>query len=156
MGNALVVYFSRFGNTQKVAETLAEEFQAIGSARTLSTDQLTANQLQGVDLLVVGTPTHKMNLPETVRPVLEQLPRRVLRGVPIAAFDTSYEMSALLARFSAAKKLNRKLRKLGGKALLPPQTFHVAGREGPLLEGELESARQWAKSILDLFKDHNT
>jgi hypothetical protein len=30
-----------------------------------------------------------------------------------------------------------------------PQTFHVKGKEGPLYEGEIERAREWAISILD-------
>jgi flavodoxin len=147
--NALVVYHSQFGNTQKVAEAIAEVFRGAGVARTLSADQMAAADLQSVDLLVMGTPTHKMNLPQAVRPVFEQLPRRILRGVSTAAFDTSYKMSAFLARFTAAKRIDRKLRKLGGKRLVPPETFHVhEHHEGPLYEGEIERARHWAESIL--------
>ena len=98
----------------------------------------------------MGTPTHKMNLPEAVRPVFEELPKRSLRGVPIAAFDTSYKMSAFLGRFTAAKRIDRKLRKLGGKRLVPPETFHVEdNHEGPLYDGEIERAKNWAGSILD-------
>lgn len=67
----------------------------------------------------------------------------------MAAFDTSYKMSAILARFTAARKLNRKLRRLGGKRIIPPETFHVRGREGPLYEGEIEWAKHWAGSILE-------
>jgi flavodoxin len=147
--NALVVYHSEFGNTRQVAEAVAEAFQGAGAARTLSTDRLTAADLESVDLVVMGTPTHKMNLPQAVRPVFEKLPRRILRGVPVAAFDTSYKMSAFLARFTAAKRLDRKLRKLGGKRLVPPETFYVQEHhEGPLYEGEIERARRWAESIL--------
>jgi flavodoxin len=147
--NALVVYHSEFGNTRQVAEAIAETFDEVGTARTASAEQLEAADLQGVDLVVMGTPTHKMNLPQAVRPIIEQLPRRSLRGVPVAAFDTSYEMSALLARFTAAKRVDRKLRKLGGKRLVPPETFHVHHHhEGPLLNGELERAKTWAEAIL--------
>jgi hypothetical protein len=90
-----------------------------------------------------------MNLPQAVRPVFEELPRRILRGVPIAAFDTSYKMSAILARFTAARRLDRKLCKLGGKRLVPPETFHVHDHhEGPLYDGEIERAKHWARSIL--------
>ncbi|MFN2167514.1 MAG: flavodoxin family protein, partial [Anaerolineae bacterium] len=142
---------SQFGNTQQVAEALADVLQTEGAVRTLSVDQLTAAELEGIDLLVMGTPTHKMNLPEAVRPVFDQLPRRSLRGVPVAAFDTSYEMSAFLARFTAAKRVDRNLRKLGGKRLVPPETFHVQHHhEGPLYDGEVERAKTWAGSILAL------
>jgi flavodoxin len=147
--NTLVVFHSQFGNTEQVAEAITRVFQEAGAARTLKADGLTAAELQGIDLVVMGTPTHKMNLPQAVRPAFEALPKRTLRGVPIAAFDTSYKMSAFLARFTAAKRIDRKLRKLGGKRLVPPETFHVHERhEGPLFDGEIERAEAWAGSIL--------
>ncbi len=155
MMNALVIYHSQFGNTRQVADAIARVLQGTGAARTISADQLAAADLQGVDLVVMGTPTHKMNLPEAVRPVFEQLPRRILRGVPIAAFDTSYEMSAFLARFTAAKRIDQKLRKLGGKRLVRPETFHVHHHhEGPLCDGEIERAKTWADSILAQLDEH--
>ncbi len=147
--NALVVYFSKFGNTKQVADAIAETLETVGSVRTLSMDRLAASDLQGVDLVVMGCPTHRMNLPETVRPVLKALPRRILRKTPSAAFDTSYKMSAFLAHFTASKKLDQRLRKLGAKRVAPPQTFHVVDREGPLYDGEIERARAWARSMLD-------
>jgi flavodoxin len=147
--NALVVYYSEFGNTRQVAEAIAEVFQGAGEARTLSINQLTTADLQDVDLVVMGTPTHKMKLPEAVQPVLESLPRRILQGIPVAAFDTSYEMGAFLARFTAAKRIDRTLCRLGGKRLTAPQTFRVHKfHEGPLLDGEIERARDWAETIL--------
>ena len=90
-----------------------------------------------------------MNLPEDLRPLLERLPAKCLKGVRFAAFDTSYEMSWWLNRLTASKKLDKKLRKLGGDRLLPPETFIVEGREGPLREGELEHAKDWATHFLD-------
>jgi flavodoxin len=145
---SLVVYFSKFGNTQTVAQVIAETLDAAGPVRVMSTQQLTLSDLEDVDLVVMGSPTHRMNLPEAVRPVFESLPRRVLKGASVAAFDTSYKMSRWLSPFTAARKLASGLRKLGGKRIVPPETFHVEGREGPLYEGEIERARMWARSIL--------
>jgi flavodoxin len=147
--NALIVYFSKFGNTKMVAEAVAEPLTAKASVRVISSDQLTPADLENVNLVVMGSPTHKMNLPEAVRPALDSLPRRVLSGTPIAAFDTSYKLSWWLAYFTAARRLAKKLRKLGGKQILPPETFHVKEREGPLYAGEIERAHTWGKSILE-------
>lgn len=146
--NTLIVCFSKFGNTRKVAEAIAEALESSGSVRVVRMDQLTASTLREVDLVVMGSPTHRMNLPEAVRPVFDTLPRRILRGTRVAAFDTSYKMSWWLARFTAARKLDRKLRKLGGKRVVPPETFHVEGREGPLYDGEIGRAKAWAESIV--------
>jgi len=146
--HSLVVCFSKFGNTRTLAEKITETFRSAGSARLVSADQLTVSDLKEADLVVMGTPTHNMNLPKVVRPLFERLPKRVLKGVPVAAFDTSYKMSWLLNQFTASKRLSRKLSKLGGKRVVPPKIFHVTGREGPLFEGEIERARQWADTIL--------
>ncbi len=152
--NTLIIFFSKFGHTQMVAESIAQGFESGGPVRLLSLDQLEASDLKDVDLVVMGSPTHRMNLPEAVRPIFERLPKRILRGVPVAAFDTSYKMSPILARFTAAKKLAQKLRKLGGRRIVPPETFHVMEREGPLYEGEIERANAWAKTILEQLDDH--
>jgi len=88
--NSLVVYYSKFGHTQKVAAAVADALGSEGAVRVISADRLTASELKGADLVVMGSPTHKMNLPEAVQPVLEALPKRILRGASVAAFDTSY------------------------------------------------------------------
>jgi flavodoxin len=145
----LVVYFSKFGNTQRVAEVIARKINSNGSVRVIASDQLTGAALRGVELVVMGTPTHNMNLPKVVKPLFSTLPKRILKGVAVAAFDTSYKMSGWLRPFTAAKRLDRKLRKLGGKRIIAPETFHVVEREGPLYEGEIERAEHWARKILE-------
>jgi len=146
--NTLVVYFSKFGNTQKLAEVIAERLSSNGDVRTISSDNLTVEDLKNADLMVMGSPTHNMNLPKSVKPVFEKLPKRILSGTQVAAFDTSYKMSGLLNQFTASKRLIKKLRKLGGRPVLSPEIFHVMEREGPLYEGEIERAQAWAGSIL--------
>lgn len=144
----LVVYFSKFGNTHKIAETIARSISNNGDARMIEFDSLSEKDLEGLDLLVMGSPTHNMNLPKAVKPVFEMLPKRILPGTPVAAFDTSYKMSWWLNRFTASKRLAGKLRKLGGKLVVPTEIFHVTEREGPLYEGELERAQAWSRLIL--------
>jgi flavodoxin len=146
---SLVIYFSKFGNTKTVAEAVAEVLASAGQVRAIPTDPLEAADLHRVDLVVMGSPTHRMNLPQAVRPVFGRLPKRSLRQARVAAFDTSYKMSPFLARSTAAPKLLRKLRRLGGKALVPAETFHVMEAEGPLFEGEIERAKAWAGTLLE-------
>jgi flavodoxin len=145
--NGLIVYYSQFGNTKRVAEEVAQAWQSAGSIRLLSADQLTVSGLSNVDLLAVGTPTHVANLPKELRPILEALPTRVLEGVAFAAFDTSYKSNWFVNMFTAAKPLNKKLRRLGGKQMVRPETFFVEGKEGPLYEGEIERAKAWAETV---------
>jgi len=153
----LVVYFSKFGNTQLVAKTIADHLvnqngngnKVSDEVRTIDCDKLDATQFKNVDLVVMGTPTHNMNLPKVVSPIFKALPKRCLKGVKYAVFDTSYEMNWFFNKFTAAKRLSQKLRKLGGKPVLPPQTFIVLDREGPLGDGELNRAVFWADEIVN-------
>ena len=53
----------------------------------------------------------------------------------------------------AAKPLLDSLKKKGGIAVAEPEGFIVEGREGPLKEGELDRATQWAReSVKNLIK----
>lgn len=150
--NTLVVYFSKYGNTQQVAQAIAgvlakNTSQGEGTVRLVFIEQLEAADFAGVDLVIMGSPTHRMNLPEAIRPVFDRLPKQALKGRQVAAFDTSYKMSWWLSHFTAAPKLNRRLRRLGGRSLTSPETFHVTAKEGPLYDGELARAKKWALSV---------
>jgi flavodoxin len=145
---SVVIYFSKFGNTQLAAEAIGRRLETAGPVELTDMVGFTPELVQDADLVVVGSPTHNMNLPKAAKPLLDELPKKMLKGVAVAAFDTSYQMSALLNRFTAGKKLARLLRKLGGKQVLPPEIFLVEGRQGPLVDGELERCGSWAEAIL--------
>lgn len=146
--DTLIVYDSVFGNTHEIAQAIAQVMEQRGTVRLIKADQLNAPDLEGIDLLIAGFPTHRHGMPETARAMLESMPRGALRGVEIAAFDTRYRKPVWLTG-SAAGKVSRKLGKFGGKKIVSPESFFVDGREGPLGEGELERARLWAESILE-------
>jgi flavodoxin len=155
---ALIVYFSKFGNTRKIAEAIAEVMRHAGDARTISIDQFAASGLNGVDLVVMGSPTHGFTVPEEVRTVLEALPPGSLSGKLVAAFDTTVRAWPL-RRMRASPKLLDQLSRLGGKPVAPPQTFFVRARNPQktgevnlLLDGEIERARQWANELLHELK----
>jgi hypothetical protein len=53
---------------------------------------------------------------------------------------------------SAASRIASKLKRTGASLILPPESFFVAEREGPLEEGELERAARWAEGIFEQFE----
>jgi flavodoxin len=132
-----------------VAEAIGYRLKSESAVRLVGINELTVADFNDADLVVMGSPTHRMNLPEAARPVLDRLPKTLLNGKLFAAFDTSYKMSWWLNHFTAGKRLSQKLRKLGGKRILPPEIFLVTGREGPLYEGEIDRAKAWAELIIE-------
>jgi len=162
---SLVVYESWFGNTRRVAEEIADALAAAGEVELASVDDPLPS-FEDVDLLVVGAPTHVHGLSSRasrkkaieqrgrdgdegigVRGWLEELP--ILASPLVAVFDTRADKPALLVG-SASHKIASRLRKRGYRLVGEPQSFFVEGTPGPLEEGELERAAEWARSLAEL------
>ena len=57
-------------------------------------------------------------------------------------------MSTLVNVFGyAAEPIGDKLKRKGGELVISPEGFYVEGTEGPLTEGEIERAVDWARQI---------
>jgi menaquinone-dependent protoporphyrinogen IX oxidase len=144
--NALVVYDTQYGDTELVAESIAGALRAHGAARLVPVTQAGSRDFDGVDLLVLGCPTQRHGLTPAVEALLDRLLPERVRGLPAAAFDTRYRMNRLLSG-SAARSIARRLRGMDARLVAPLESFFVAGREGPLEEGELARAARWAGAV---------
>lgn len=158
----LVIYDSVFGNTEKIGRAVGNAIgAALGPAnqvQTLRVGQVQLEQLQGLDLLVVGSPTRGFRPTEGLAAFLKGLPAGVLTEVRVAAFDTRFsaeDQKSAAMRFLlntggyAAKPIADRLKKSGGNLIAPPEGFIVEDTEGPLRAGELERAAAWARQLLE-------
>lgn len=154
---ALVVYDSVFGNTEKVAQAIGAALGPPEEVEVLGVTDANPEQVRGLDLLVVGSPTRAFKATGATNKLLKSLPKGSLRGVKVAAFDTRMPMGEnvpgilrVLAKVFgyAAEPIGDRLNKRGGQQLAPPEGFFVNDSEGPLREGELDRATEWAKQIL--------
>ena len=162
MMRALVVYESMFGNTQVIANAIADGLSAHLQADALEVGVAPTSIGDDVGLLV-GGPTHAFGmsregtrqdaakqaiqgLVSTGIGVREWLAR--LQGVPgvaAATFDTRIAKPRLPG--SAARGAEKRLRRLGVRVIAPAASFYVDGTKGPLLEGEQERARRWGEQL---------
>jgi flavodoxin len=151
--NALIIYDSVFGNTEKIARAIA----AVLETQAILVGDVDANQLRGLDLLVVGSPTRKFSPTEGISKFLKDLPPNHLAGVRVAAFDTRIALETIdskVFRFIvdkggyAARTIANALEKKGGQLATPPEGFYVTGEQGPLKDDELERAAVWAAQIV--------
>lgn len=154
---ALVVYDSVFGNTEKVAQAIGAALGPEGDVTVLKAGDAQPAQLQGIELLVVGSPTRAFSATPAIRAFLRRIPAKGLQGVKVAAFDTrmvvaeanSAILSFMVKLFGyAAEPMGAKLERKGGERAAAPEGFFVGGTEGPMKDGELERARVWAKEML--------
>ena len=145
---AVVVYDTYFLNTTRIAEAVTEAMEGEGAeARMERIYQLDFSSLGDIDMFIIGSPTHIGGMPRPVKSVLKRLLGDTLKGIRTATFDTRYQMPARKSG-SAALRIARMLKKLGGEELVSPESFFVTERRGPLVDGELERAKAWAGELL--------
>jgi len=146
-----VVYDSQFGNTERIAQAIAEALSAAGPARAVRASQAQAAELGDVDLLIIGSPTVAWKPTPPVQAFLQGLSAASLGRLRIACFDTRMHLPFFMSR-SAGEVMAKRLKALGAEPLLPPEGFWVKGREGPLQDGELERAAEWARTLRDRYE----
>lgn len=146
MMNTLVVYDSQFGNTEQVARVIAGTLRAFGQAQAVRVDPAHPIELQGVDLLVVGGPTQSWGVTSGIRTFLEKIPPTQLHQMSVACFDTRLRQPRWLSG-SAAGVMAKNLQKMGVAPRVLAESFLVSGKEGPLIDGELDRAAAWANAL---------
>lgn len=170
---ALVVYESMYGNTRMVAEAIAEGLVETYEVAVVRIGDVRPDLLDGIDLLVVGGPTHawSMSRPNTrrgaaqaaqkpdsrlrlepgaegtgLREWLTSLARLEPHSSPAAAvFDTRMPGPAILTG-RASKPIARRLRGVGYRLIAAPESFRVS-RSNELLPGEPARAQAWGTRL---------
>jgi flavodoxin len=145
--NTLIVYDSQYGNTERIAQTIADTLRAFGQAQAVRADPAHLISFQGVDLLIMGSPTQGFRPTSAMQSFLGSVSSQQLRGLAVACFDT--RVRGFLWKRSAAPHMVRLLRTKGVEPLVPPESFFVEAmkKEGPLEASEVERATRWALGI---------
>ena len=154
---ALVIYDSFFGNTEQIARAIGEALAPQGDVQTLKVDEVRPEHLQGLDLLIIGSPTRQFSPSPGVNKLVKDIHPNGLEGVKAAVFDTRFAMieiekTPVLNFFVGifgldAEPIAKKLKKKGAQLAAEAEGFIVDGVEGPLKNGEQERAADWARRI---------
>jgi flavodoxin len=147
----LVLFDSRFGNTEAIARAIAKGAAQTSSVTILDTDAAKgAASLGQPDLVIVGGPTHNHGPSDGLKSLADLVARR-LPGVAAAAFDTRYRGPVLLMGSGAAATA-KSLTKAGCSQVAAPESFLIV-RKGSvatqtLEPGETERAEAWARAVV--------
>ena len=153
----MIIYDSIFGNTEQIARTISNALASHDNVETLPVSNVKPQQLTGMKLLIIGSPTRGFRPTPAIKNLLRKIPVNGLKGVKVAAFDTRISVNDIESRIGrffvnqfgyAAQPISDWLMKKGGELIIAPEGFFVKGTEGPLKEGELERAAEWAKQIM--------
>jgi menaquinone-dependent protoporphyrinogen IX oxidase len=149
----IVVYDTSYGNTKKIAETIAETLIESGIEVDIF-DVKDVKKLSAKDynFLVLGSPTKFGTMSLAVRFFLGKVKSEEWMNKPFAAFDTENPENIERARienkeWSAAEKIAEKLREKKMNQILPVLKALVLGQKGPLKEGEIDRTKDYAREL---------
>jgi flavodoxin len=152
MPKAIVIYHTKFGNTESIAKALAEGMEEQGvKVDCVKIDEVDVDKLIEYDFLVVGGPTHNLGMSNPMKGFLEELKIVNISGKKGFCFDT--RVQSRFNRFdlnSAAKRIEKKMKKMKVKMIKPRKSAIVEGREGPLEKGTQKTFRKLGKEIAEL------
>ncbi|MBN0040160.1 flavodoxin domain-containing protein [Cellulosimicrobium cellulans] len=164
---AAVVYESMYGNSERVAEAIAEGLGETVRVTVVDVADPAASHeaLRHMGLVVAGGPTHALGMTRSatraeavqratgavsdratgLREWVEAIPRQGESRLA-ATFDTRVTKVGPLPG-SAARGAAKVLRRAGFRLVTPPASFSVGDVEGPLDDGELDRARAWGRQL---------
>ncbi len=145
----LIIYDSVFGNTEQIAQAIGNALGSQEDVKIFRVSNVKPEQLTGLKLLIVGSPTQGGRPTPAIQDFLNKIPEPAIRGINVAAFDTRFSTRWVGIFGYAAGRIADSLKRNGGTLIASPEGFFVKGKEGPLKEGEMERATSWAKVIVN-------
>ncbi|MBM3187450.1 MAG: flavodoxin family protein [Chloroflexi bacterium] len=145
---AMVVYDSVFGTTEQIAQAIGNALGSQEDVEVLRVGKVKPEQLTGLTLLIVGSPTQGGRPTPAIQDFLNKVSEAAIRSINVAAFDTRLSTRLVGIFGYAAGRIADSLKRKGGTLIASPEGFFVEDKEGPLKEGELERAADWAKQII--------
>jgi menaquinone-dependent protoporphyrinogen IX oxidase len=149
----VVVYDTSSGNTRKIAETIAETLKESGVEVDLFNVK-EVKKLSGKDysFLGLGSPTKFGTMSFAMKSFLGKVKREEWMNKPFIAFDTENpeNIEKALAEkkeWSVGEKIADKLREKNMNQMMPVLKAAVLGWKGPLVEGEIERTKSYAREF---------
>lgn len=133
--SGIVVFDTKFGNTEKIAKSIAAGLERAGVAvECVGVSEAHPEALKDYDLIVVGAPTQAFTVSKPMKEFIDRLENvGDLAGKDFYAFDTK-----LPSRFSgsAAKYIESKLERMGLRPAGPRSSAIRRGSVFKLDDGE--------------------
>ena len=150
----IVVYDTSYGNTKKVAETIAETLKESGmEADLFKVNEVKKLSAKDYDFLVLGSPTKFGTMSFAIKFFLGKLKSEEWMSKPFTAFDTENPENMEKKEWSAAEKIAKRLRDKKMNQLLPVLKAAVLGQKGPLQEGEIDRTKDYARKLAIKLKE---
>ena len=140
----LIAFDTKYGNTKKVAELIAEGINTVEGNETIidNIKDIDLSKDETYDLILIGSPNQYASHTKPVKEFINKLSEAPLRGNSFAVFDT-YQLSKHFEK--AVEKMEKQTSESMpdlNKAS-PGLSIKVGGAKGPILEEDLPKCREF-------------
>ena len=146
MKRVLLVFDTKFGNTEKLAKEIAAGIEETGTAecKVIGIKEVGSEDVSGYDGVLFGGPVHAFRATRGIKGAIKEAAKKGLDGKLISSFDT-YQASG--HKGNAARGIEEEVTKKAPRAKIfsPGLTALVDGYEGPLNEAEPARAHEFGK-----------
>jgi menaquinone-dependent protoporphyrinogen IX oxidase len=144
----IVIFDTSHGNTRTIASTIAETLKESAiEADSVYLKDIKKLSTKDYNFLIFGSPTKFGTMSLAMRFFLGKVKSQEWMNRLFAAFDTENPENIEKQEGSAAEKIAAKLKEKQMKQLSPVLKSAVSGMRGPLQEGEIERARDYARKL---------
>ena len=155
----IVIFDTSYGNTRAIAEAISETLKESEiEVDTFYVKDVKKLSAKDYNFLVLGSPTKFGTMSFAIRGFLGKVKSEEWIDKPFAAFDTENPENVERARienkeWSAGEKISEKLKEKKMNQLLPALKALVLGQKGPLVEGEIERTKGYARELATKLKE---
>jgi flavodoxin len=143
---AIVVYESKYGNTKRVADTVAEAMRQNGVETVVSElKEVDPDKISDYNAILIGSPNHIRGPTRSVRKFIDNMGKLGLKENLYAVFDTYIGKDFETAVKKMEKLLEEKVPDL--KRIAPGLSVRVQGMKGPIPDEELPKCKEFGNKI---------
>jgi len=154
LASVFVVYDSKYGNTKRAAEIVAEGLQDVkGVAVSVgNVKEVDMSNVAEYDMLVLGAPNHMASPSRTMLNFVSRLTSLDLKTRNVAVFGTY--SGRVRDPDRAVRKMEKKLKEKVPEINLisPSLSVRVLGVTGPIFEGEMDRCREFGRRMANQVK----
>ncbi|MFX0037621.1 MAG: flavodoxin family protein [Candidatus Hermodarchaeota archaeon] len=151
----LIVYYTKYGNTEKVAKLIAEGITSVEGNEVIvkNVKNVKIKEPASYDLILIGSPVHFGRHVGSVKKFINKLPTSQLNVKAYAVFDTY-----ILTDFeSGVKKMEEQISEVipDLTKASPGLSIKVEGKgtsKGPITSEDLPKCKQFGIKLVQLYK----
>jgi len=155
----IIIYDADSPGTRLVAQSIGSGFTPGNRVRLADAKAIDKKVLPEIDVLIVGSASHRSRPSKAIKNFLNNLPKKSLQNIAVAAFEIKIKRS-FISYFSrrnpsrekryASNQIDKMLIRKGGIQVLDPELFFFRNSLRPLNMNELLRAKNWGREIESL------